>query len=245
MAKRNLFSILCCITFFISAHCQHADHRNGTAIKGEGDIVKETISLEALRGVNLGFSGEIFLTQGNTQSIEMEGQKNILDNIKRTVKNGVWHVYFDRDVRDHKPVTIRITLPTLEEASVSGSGSIRTTNKFSGAGIMKVNVAGSGDVEIVYDAGKTELNLSGSGEITLTGTSKDLAIAISGSGDVDAANLQTENCSVSISGSGDASVNASNQLNTNIAGSGDVRYAGNASVNAKVSGSGEVIKVSQ
>ena len=58
-------------------------------IRGEGDVITEEISLDAMQGFNLGFAGDVVLTHGNAQKIVMEGQKNILDNIKRQVKNGV------------------------------------------------------------------------------------------------------------------------------------------------------------
>jgi hypothetical protein len=225
---------------FISAQCQ--TNLRGV-LRGEGDAVRQVITLPDLKGINLSFAGDVILTQGSTQSIELEGQQNILDNIKREVRDGVWHIYFDKNVREAKPVTVRITLPHLEEVGLSGSGSVKSTNHFRNLNELDINVAGSGEIMLDYDASSTDLHLSGSGQIHLNGISKSLSVSISGSGDVMASDLKTEDCDVTISGSGDASVNASRELDTHISGSGDVRYSGSASVDAHISGTGEVTKM--
>jgi len=213
------------------------------SIKGEGEIVKQEINLEALRGLNLSINGDVVISPGTTQKVVLEGQQNILDNIKREVKNGVWNIAFVKHVSDAKDVKVYVTMPTMEEVGLAGSGSIRTDGKFTSLNHLDVNVSGSGHSNLEYDAASTEISLSGSGKVDLLGSSKTLSINISGSGDVTAANLVAEDCSIHISGSGDASVNASKTLDTHITGSGDVAYTGTASVTTKISGSGEVNKI--
>ncbi len=240
MAKRFIILSIPALFFLTGIQCQSSI--NGF-INGEGEVVRQEITLEAFHGLNLGISGDVVITQGSPQKIVLEGQPNILDNIRREVKNGVWKIYFDKDVRQSKSVTIYVTVPKLDEVGLSGNGSIRTTNKVTGIDEMDIHVAGSGNIDLDYTANSTDLNLSGSGKINLSGESRVLSIAISGSGDVIADDLKTDDTSIRISGSGDAMVNANKNLEASISGSGDVRYYGNASVNTRVSGSGEVSKV--
>jgi len=213
-------------------------------ISGQGDVVKQELHLENLKGVQLAFSGDIILTQGSPQKIVMEGQQNILDNIKREVNNGVWKVGFEKNVRDIKPVKIYITLSTLEVASVSGSGNITSTNTFQNLGDLEIGVSGSGGVNLSVSAQDIDAGISGSGEIELKGSANALDVAISGSGDVNAVELRSADCEVAISGSGDAQINCTASLESRISGSGDVRYKGNApKVKASVSGSGDVREI--
>lgn len=212
-------------------------------ITGEGEIVKESITLESLKGIDLGFFGDVVLTPGNTQKITLEGQKNIIDIISRKVKNGIWDISFDKNVKDAKQVTVYITLPGLEDVGMNGSGSIRSTGKFSGLNELNIYLSGSGNIQFEYEAKETNVSLSGSGKIDLKGASKEINISISGSGNVKGNDLQTEDCRVSISGSGDASVQANKNLVAEIAGSGDISYSGSASVVSHVYGSGEVSKI--
>ncbi len=238
----RMFIALCFLGLLLSCRSDAQSWMNGS-IKGEGDVVKQEISLESLRGIDLAFDGDVIITPGSNQKITIEGQKNIIDNIKHEVRNGVWHIAFDKNVKEAKNVTVYITLVGLEELALSGSGSIKSTGKFSGLKDLEIAMSGSGDIEFDYEAQSTDLRLSGSGEIDLSGASKSLSISISGSGDVKTKDLVAEDCSVHISGSGDASVLANKNLDIHISGSGDVTYAGSASVVSKISGSGEVNKI--
>lgn len=213
-------------------------------VSGEGDIVKQEIQLETLTGIGLGMNADVILTQGATQKVVMEGQQNILDNIKRTVSNGSWNIGYKKNVRNAKPVTIRITMATLEEVAVSGSGKVSTTGAFTGLGDVETAVSGSGKVNLAIEAGDVESAVSGSGEIILKGTARSLEAAISGSGRIDARDLKTSDCEVAVSGSGDAMVHCTGTLEAAISGSGDVRYKGDAQkVRASVSGSGDVTEI--
>lgn len=231
------------IAYFIFALCIPL-FSVAQGISGQGDVVKQEIQLANIKGVQLAFSGDIILTQGSPQKIVMEGQQNILDNIKREVKEGVWKVGFEKNVRDIKPVKIYITMSSLEVASVSGSGNITSTNTFQNLGNLEIGVSGSGGVDLSVSAQEIDAAISGSGEIVLKGSANALDVGISGSGDVDAVELRTADCEVAISGSGDAQINCTGSLDSKISGSGDVRYKGNApKVKASVSGSGDVREI--
>jgi cytoskeletal protein CcmA (bactofilin family) len=220
-----------------------AQAQHWSTIKGEGKVVTQEIKLDPIHGFSLSFNGDVVVTQGSTQKIIIEGQQNIIDNIKRDVHHGHWNIEFDKNVKDAEPVKVTITVPTLDEVGLSGSGSIMSTNRFSGLNDLELSVSGSGDLQFSFEAKNTELNLSGSGEATVDGVTGELEINISGSGNVTAKDLVASDCEIAISGSGDAAVNVNGDLKTAISGSGDVTYKGNASVNASISGSGSVKKM--
>jgi hypothetical protein len=215
-----------------------------SGINGEGDVVKQEIQLETITGIDFSFAGDVILTQGSPQRIVMEGQQNILDNIKREVRNGVWHAEFDKNVRNAKPVKITITLAKLTDVAVSGSGNVSTTNTFTGLAGVDAAIAGSGEIDLSIQATDVEAAISGSGNIKLSGSASSVEIAISGSGNVHAEEMKTGDCEVAISGSGDALVHCTGSLETAISGSGDVRYKGDApKIRASVSGSGNVTEI--
>ena len=236
MSKAITLTILLAATLCI-AHAQK--------ITGEGAIVEKEISVSDFTGVSLGFSGDIYLTQGSAYKVVVKAQQNIIDNIKRNVKDGVWHVGFEKNVRSHKGVKVYITMPTLDHASVGGSGSIISESKFTGLGDLKAAVSGSGNVKLDVEADEIRGGISGSGKVALKGQASRLDMDISGSGDIDAKDLRVQSCDISISGSGDAVVWATEELDAAISGSGDIRYKGDAAkVRARVSGSGDVRELS-
>ena len=237
---KQLLLFVFAFSAMIQIHCQSP--ANGF-ITGQGEVVKEDITLAAITGIDLGFHGDVILTQGSPQKVTIEGQKNIIDNIKHDVSNGTWNIHFDKNVRDAKKVIVHITLPTLKEIGLSGSGNVTATNKFTGIDNIDITVAGSGNVTLDYEADVTDLSIAGSGKADLSGMSNTLSVEIAGSGDVNAKDLVTNECEVQISGSGDATVNASKSLEAHIAGSGNVQYAGSATVDSHIAGSGKVTKV--
>jgi hypothetical protein len=216
--------------------------RWGQGMDGEGPVIKQEISLAGIDGFDLGIGGDVILTPGPTQKIVIEGQQNIIDNIKRDVSNGTWRIAYIKNVDEVKSLTIYITVPTIKYVGLSGSGSIASTGKFSSLKDVDIAVAGSGEISLDIEARETGVRLSGSGDIELAGSTESLEVAISGSGDVMTRELMASRCKVQISGSGDAAVYVNGDLETAISGSGDVTYKGDASVTARISGSGEVRK---
>ena len=242
MTKQLLYLPVFALFLLFSLQCSS---QNKGAINGEGEIVKKEISLADINGFDFGLSGDVILTQGSPQKIVLEGQQNIIDNITQEVKNGWWHIGFIKNVRNSKNITIHLTVQDINKVALTGSGSVRAANKFTGLDDVELDIRGSGNIVFDYEANATDASLTGSGTMKLSGNSNRLNVSITGSGDVMAGDLVTESCDVDISGSGNATVNASNKLATDITGSGDVRYSGNASVDAHVTGSGQVSKIQQ
>jgi len=210
-------------------------------VKGEGDVVRQELDIDKFSGVNLGFKGDIYISQGSPQKVVVEGQQNIIDNIKREVKGDTWRVRFDKNVRNCKPVKIWITIPELTEAAVSGSGNLISETRFTNVDELAVAVSGSGNVKLDVEATSIEGGISGSGHVRLKGSTGGLEMSISGSGNIRSMDLEAAFCEISISGSGDAEVWATQELNASISGSGDIKYKGEApKVRARVSGSGDI-----
>lgn len=212
-----------------------------TGIRGEGPKVTKNLDLSTFEGIGLSINADVYVQQGNSQSVKIEAQQNIIENLKKEVKNGVWKISFDKNVRNHDGVKIWITVKELTSVAVSGSGSVIGEKPFKVNGPLSLAVSGSGNIKLDSESESVDGAISGSGNLKLAGKTGKCNISISGSGDVAAFDLYTQETSVRISGSGDASVNVNENLNVSIAGSGDVYYKGNAKVRSKISGSGDVI----
>ncbi len=213
----------------------------GNGIKGEGPIVEQTLDVSDFTGVSLAISGEVILKQGNQTSVVVKGQQNIIDNIETDVFGQTWKIRFDKNVRNHKNVVIYITMPTLTEAYVSGSGKMESKGAFSNLKDLDIAVSGSGKLSLDVDANAIESAISGSGDIHLAGNSHEMEVQISGSGELEGFNMNTKNCDIRISGSGECEVSVSDNLEVRVSGSGDVFYKGDPRVRSKISGSGDVV----
>jgi hypothetical protein len=208
--------------------------------RGQGNVIREFMDVDGFDGVRLEVAANVYIQQGDMFSVEVEGERNIIDLIEKDVRGGNWDIEFRRCVRDYNKLQFYITMPEIRTLSVSGSGSITGENVFQVTNI-DLAISGSGMMDIELTGNSIDGSISGSGEMRLAGTIDDLDFRISGSGDLKAYNLAVRKADIEISGSGDAEVSVSDYLKVRISGSGDVFYRGNPDVDARVSGSGKVI----
>lgn len=193
--------------------------------------------------VSFAVSGEALITLGKEFRVELEGDKDYIDEIITEVVGGELRIkrekWFDTG---NKKVIVRITMPALDGISVSGSGSVKVNDPLRGDE-LDVAISGSGkafirDVEL----GEVGCAISGSGSLNVTGkgTIKKLEISISGSGDYQGETTGIGVLEARISGSGSCDCYVTEMLRASISGSGSVLYSGNPKIDAAVSGSGKV-----
>ncbi|MEL7021010.1 MAG: head GIN domain-containing protein [Bacteroidota bacterium] len=211
----------------------------GDAVKGKGPIVERTLSVPYFSGFGFNISGDVYLIKGDEQRIVVKGQANLIDLLNTDVNDGFWRIKFTKNVSNIKDFKVYITVPNIEEVSVSGSGDVFSDDTFEGAR-MDVTLSGSGNIEMAVATTELAAKISGSGTIDLAGKVTDATMSISGSGDINGNTLAVARCKAYISGSGDIRLRASEELNARIVGSGDIYYKGNPRVRSKITGSGEV-----
>ena len=215
-------------------------------IKGSGHIIKETRTPGNFKGVQLSGSMDVILTQGTSFNVVVEGDDNLMEYIETVVKDDMLRIGIKKmklNLISTKNITVYITLPELNAAKVSGSGSIKTDDLFSTAGHFDASVSGSGNCHLNVKAQALDAHISGSGNITIAGNADNTTIGISGSGNYKGLNLETKDADIHISGSGNVETSVNGNLEAHISGSGDVKYKGNAAVTVKSSGSGRVSKI--
>lgn len=208
-------------------------------IHGSGPLVTEEIYIDDISSIDLRISGDVIITKGNVQKIQIEAQQNILNNIRHKVRNGKWIIKFDRNVRNHDGITIFITVPEIDELEISGSGSISSNSDFT-TNDLELRISGSGSINFNADANSVDTNISGSGNINLSGSTNGLDVHISGSGQYSGYSCISNNCDINISGSGKAKVFVQDKLNAHISGSGNIYYKGYPSITFNISGSGSM-----
>ena len=211
-----------------------------------------TIQDRHLSGFNaIAASGsfDVYIVQGNTESVKVEAPADVIDHIVTEVENGTLKIHDKHSSgwnwgswwgNNHKKVAVYVTAKNLNAIGITGSGDVFFKDGIR-ASSLSLSVSGSGDVMGKVDAKSLECDISGSGDMKLSGHAQNSSISVSGSGDFSARDLVTAHTSVQVSGSGDASINASDSIEASVSGSGDVSYTGGAQhiVKSK-SGSGDI-----
>lgn len=213
---------------------------------GEGYSADKKVEREVppFTKLKLSVAANLYLKQGDTHSLVLEGDEDELEDIETEVRGGKLKIKHNKPFHfgSSKRITIYVTMKEIEGLSVAGSGKIEAETPIRAEDI-ELNVSGSGDINIdQLDASRLESAISGSGDMRLAGSNslKALKCSISGSGDLNAANLKADRAEIKVSGSGNCKIHVSDKLNVSISGSGKVRYKGEPRVNANISGSGRV-----
>ncbi|MEO6219279.1 MAG: head GIN domain-containing protein [Ginsengibacter sp.] len=235
---KNFITPLSVVFLFVSCNVSF----NGDSLSGNGNIKKETRNVGNFKAIKSSGSIDIEISSGDTYSVSVEDDENILPVIVTDVDNGTLNIHYKNNTsinNDHAKVYIKA--PSLEKIISSGSANISITDAIKNNHEIEIGISGSGNIEGGVDAPKISASIGGSGNMDLKGRTKDFEARVSGSGDLECGNLQSENTTVRVSGSGNAHVFASVHLTASVSGSGNVRYRGNpSSPEIHSSGSGSV-----
>jgi len=231
-------------------------------VRGSGNIVEQTYDVKGFDQVELDTIGEVSIEQGDTESLTIETDDNILPLLDPQVENGRLILREEGNGHNYKPsrtVSYTVTVKDLTAVTTKSSGDIIVgaveTNKFSvmvnGSGNVTVQAVKASQISIVSDASgfvkigsvdaKTvEITTRASGTVELTGKTTSLTIKTSGSGDVSAGDMQSTKGEVDIQGSSDVTVWVTDALDITINGSGNASYYDTPALIQNISGSGKI-----
>lgn len=217
----------------------------GGATETSGRKGSRDFQVGAFEQISLTGSSNVVVTVGGAPSVRAEGDTALLEKLEIRVENGTLRIGYKKGNwsfgwrKDHGPVTVHVTAPSLTGAEVAGSGDMKI-DKVEG-GDFKGEIAGSGEIQLAsLRARNASFAIAGSGGVTATGTAETADFDIAGSGDVNAGGLRVKRAKVSIAGSGNVETQATETANVDIMGSGDAIVTGGAKCSVNKMGSGDV-----
>lgn len=234
MKKTNTFSarLLSFIFILLFAGSLQAQ------IRGNGVIEEQTRALSGFNAISSTGSVDVFVKQGNSYSVVVRADGNLLNYIKTEVRNNTLIISVTRNIWHAKTLEVHITMKALQKVSMSGSGDFYCNSPFPVQNLQLI-LSGSGDAKAVLAAKNVHIKVRGSGDVEVSGIRGNLGIDVTGSGDVEAYGLQLETCSLNVLGSGDVKLKGRTaKLIVRVLGSGDLEAGGLAAVSVNVSNTG-------
>lgn len=213
--------------------------------KGSGKLVKEEKNVADFNAVNMQCAGNVYVKQGEQESMMIETDDNIISMLRYDIKKGKLIIYSEANINPTK-LNVYVTMINVKGLKMSGSGTIKAETPLR-AEDMHIRMDGSGTITIdELSAAKTISEINGSGNINLKGKTSENKIEINGSGNFNAKDFEAENTKIEINGSGDCYVTAKSALNVEIAGSGNVNYKGEPNkIHQEIVGSGKIQKINK
>ncbi len=212
---KKLLFLLLSITFVAGCHRIHDE------VRGSGNIQRETRDVGSFTSIATEGAFEIEVVCQKPQSVEVQGDDNILPLISTKVTNNVLHVKSIRSYSVSEPIILKISVADLNGISASGAGSIVVT-------------------EVKND--KFEIDANGAPSIRVSGDTKSLNIDASGAGKIDTHKLHAGRVEVDSKGVAKVEVYAAEQLDVTVSGPSRVVYRGDPTVHQTIHGPGSVEK---
>jgi len=238
--KRKLFLYIPLLAFVLALSSFILQQER---VSGNGQVKQE--NRQAARFENIATSGtfKVYIQQGNTHSIQVEAESNLLPYIETNIHGDDLEVRVKKgyNIRPTKPVNIYVTMEEVHNLAASGSGGFFSRGKLK-TDALKLSVSGSADADLDIDAGKVKVGVSGASNVKLTGTSNEADYGVSGKADIAAFDLLTDDVKIGISGSGNARVYARKTLKVGVSGMGNIKYKGNPDISQAVSGRGSIAR---
>jgi hypothetical protein len=213
-------------------------------VQGSGSIKSEVRSVGDFNAIAIHYPGEVVIRQGDTPSVKIEAEDNLLPQLTTDVSGGT--LEFDSRQEDWaarvnptRPVKITITVKDLQKIDFTSAGKLEVESLE--AKTLEVILSGAGDIALNnLKLGTLTGTLSGAGNIHADGSADQVELRISGFGSFEGGDLAATNAEVHISGAGDATVRVKTALTAGITGAGSVHYYGSPTIKKEISGAGSV-----
>ena len=196
-------------------------HRIHDEIAGSGKLQKQRRDVGSFNSISTEGAFDLEIACQKPQSLEIEGDDNVLPLVSTEVSNNVLHIRNIRGYSVSEPITIKISLPDLKGVSASGAGTIEVSG-------LKNE--------------KFEIDASGAPAIKASGETRVLNIDASGAGKIDTHKLRAARVVVDSKGVSKVEVYAAEQLEVTVSGPSHVIYQGDPVVKQTVNGPGSVEK---
>jgi hypothetical protein len=267
MKKFSLFILTGLILIFSILACGVTinDNWEGQTVHGSGAAGEENRNVSNVTGIELAMQGTLYFTKGNSESLRIEADDNLLQYIQTDVRAGrlVIESRPGINLQTVRPIKYYLTVVRLDSIVISSSGDVETEDLRSDSFSATINSSGnlsigrldctalyvkissSGDVKISTLAAKSiSVDISSSGNLDVGGGQvQQQTITISSSGEYRAEDLTSVDAEVTLTSSGEAIIRVSDRLSGRLSSSGNINYIGSPEVNVDMSSSGKAVQI--
>ena len=208
--------------------------------KGNGEIVTEKRSVDDFDGLRIAGNFEVILEEGDQPNVQVNTDENLLDFIDTEVSAGILRVTQEKKLISKSKIRIIISFQELNEIRAMGAALIKNEDYLRSED-LEIIMEGAGAVDLKIISDKLKVELSGAGVISLAGEVQKQELNLMGAGKLEAFDLDSKECDVSVGGLGGAEIYVTEKLNATIEGVGSIKYDGQPEdINTEIKGLGRI-----
>lgn len=208
--------------------------------RGNGIRETEVYEVDDFDRIDISGFFDVVLERGPEPLVTITADENLFEFIRVRSLGGELEISSEKTLMSEDGIRIIVVYSQLEEIISSGASNIVAEEAIA-TERLRLMVSGAGKTELNVECEEVDVDMSGAGLIHLSGQTEDLTVYMSGAGSLEAFELQSIDCELSISGVGTAYVNVEGDLDASVSGVGGVEYIGNPKhITQDVSGVGSI-----
>jgi len=196
------------IVFFLLAFSLIAIACNGTfysTVEGNGNTTTKSFDVSEFTSIDASSAFEIDVAVGETQSVEIKTDENLIKYVKVFVKDNTLYLETKNNVNLDEDVKAIISVNSLNGIDLSGACKIKVEN---------------------IDAEDFTVDASGACKGSLSGRVENLNLDLSGATKFNTINLKAKNLSIDVSGASKLDVYCENSLSVEASGASKINVYG-------------------
>jgi hypothetical protein len=200
-------------------------------IPGSGSIVVETREIGPFDSITLIGEGSVVITQGDTASLTIEADDNLLQYLETRVVSDTLQISTtaNTDIAPTEGPVYRVAVPELVLVELIGVGEIRTASWQ--ADQFTISMRGVGDIWVdALTTASLSVDVGGVGSVTVSGTAGTQTVTVAGLSEYVAGSLESQSADVTCADASSAELWVTDTLDIEITGTGTVSYYGSPTV---------------
>lgn len=202
----------------------------GNAFAGDNDRT-ENRKVQSFNAIKVSTGIDLYLTMGESETVKVVADEDIIENFKTEVKDGTLHIYIKQNDwfnwgSGNKTRKAYVTLSELTKLKASSGSDVYSENTLKGDK-LEVSVSSGADVKLDVFYKNLSVDTSSGSDAKIIGKVKYLEVEASSGSDIKATDLESKICHARASSGSDISVNVSDELYAKASSGADIKYYGN------------------
>jgi hypothetical protein len=237
--------IISCILIFALASACTITIGGPNAARGSGRVTTEDRAVSGFQAVSLELPGDLTISLGDKEALQVEGEDNLLPYIETDVSNGRLRIRItdNANILPTRGLRFRLVAIALDSLEDTSLGTITAPALKADRFMVKISSAGSVNLAGL-EASTLNATLSSLGSLEISsGQVGQQNITISSSGSYKGGDVRSQSAVVRLSSLGSATLWVTDRLEAHLSSTGSVNYYGKPQVTKETTSLGKVISL--
>lgn len=212
-------------------------------IRGSDSLITEIRDLPQFHSISQNTVGDVYITYGEEQKVEVTVNVNYIDYVKTSVSNGCLNISLEsHNSFSNLNLKIDVTMTDVYALTTISAGNIHGKNRFV-ADEVTLATASAGNISLALDAEELFSTIGSAGNLNLSGKVGTHHALLLSAGNLNASSLETKTTSISINSAGNAFIYVTDYLEARLNSVGNLYFKGNPTIESYLTSIGRIYNI--